>query len=111
MPNPQRGVALLSEIFKDISNLSLLSGGSYFRDSTVLILIIILFPGTLINRHKEIFSRNPLFIGMRLPEAKQLEPIEKRFKINGLPLDFIKVRRFPLLDPRVHIRLVDLTLV
>ena len=71
---------------------------------------MISFPGTLINRHKEIFSRNPLFIGMRLPEAKQLEPIEKRFKINGLALDFIKVRRFPLLDPRVHINHIQIDL-
>ncbi|CAB4007227.1 cyclin-dependent kinase-like 2 [Paramuricea clavata] len=46
--------------------------------------------GTLIKRHKEIFSRNPLFVGMRLPEAKQVEPLEKRFKIAPLALDFTK---------------------
>ncbi len=52
------------------------------------------FLGTLINRHKEIFSRNPLFVGMRLPEAKQVEPLEKRFKIMPLALDFTKVSSF-----------------
>lgn len=55
--------------------------------------------GTLIKRHKEIFSQNPLFVGMRLPEAKQYEPLEKRFKLKPLVSDFTKVNndcaRFP----------------
>lgn len=31
---------------------------------------------------------------MRLPEAKQIEPLEKRFKIASFALDFSKVRAF-----------------
>ncbi|XP_028400917.1 cyclin-dependent kinase-like 2 [Dendronephthya gigantea] len=46
--------------------------------------------GSLISRHKEIFSRNPLFAGMRLPETKQIEPLEKRIKVASLALDFSK---------------------
>lgn len=66
----------------------------YFRDAELEFLrrFAFLLLGALINRHKEIFSRNPLFVGMRLPEAKQIEPLEKRFKIAPFALDFSKVR-------------------
>ncbi|XP_077974092.1 uncharacterized protein LOC120347737 isoform X1 [Styela clava] len=35
--------------------------------------------GNLSPRHREIFQRNPLFAGMRLPEVKEVEPLEKKF--------------------------------
>ncbi|XP_022087407.1 cyclin-dependent kinase-like 4 [Acanthaster planci] len=35
--------------------------------------------GNLIQRHKEVFMKNPLFVGMRLPEVRNVEPLEKRF--------------------------------
>ena len=48
--------------------------------------------GHLIARHREIFSRNPLFIGMRLPEARELEPLERRYpRLTPAAMDIIKV--------------------
>lgn len=39
------------------------------------------------------FRHNPLFIGMRLPEARELEPIEKRFpQLTPSAMDNIKVQ-------------------
>uniref|UniRef100_A0A8D0DTZ3 Cyclin-dependent kinase-like 2 n=1 Tax=Salvator merianae TaxID=96440 RepID=A0A8D0DTZ3_SALMN len=35
--------------------------------------------GNLIPRHQELFYKNPLFAGVRLPEVKELEPLEKRY--------------------------------
>ncbi|KAL3875407.1 hypothetical protein ACJMK2_033355 [Sinanodonta woodiana] len=35
--------------------------------------------GTLTQRHKEVFMRNPLFTGMRLPEVRDTTPLEKKF--------------------------------
>lgn len=35
--------------------------------------------GNLIQRHKEVFMKNPLFVGMRLPEVRNVEPLERRF--------------------------------
>ncbi|XP_065058145.1 cyclin-dependent kinase-like 2 [Rhopilema esculentum] len=35
--------------------------------------------GNLTPRHQEIFSRNPLFMGMRVPEVKETEPLEKKY--------------------------------
>ncbi|XP_041485683.1 cyclin-dependent kinase-like 2 isoform X1 [Lytechinus variegatus] len=47
--------------------------------------------GTLIQRHKEIFLKNPLFVGMRLPEVKNVEPLEKRFPtLSGLSISMMK---------------------
>ncbi|XP_072165090.1 cyclin-dependent kinase-like 2 [Diadema setosum] len=47
--------------------------------------------GTLIQRHKEIFLMNPLFVGMRLPEVKNVEPLEKRFPtLSGLSISMMK---------------------
>uniref|UniRef100_A0ABM0GQE0 Cyclin-dependent kinase-like 2-like n=1 Tax=Saccoglossus kowalevskii TaxID=10224 RepID=A0ABM0GQE0_SACKO len=34
--------------------------------------------GVLIPKHREIFHKNPLFVGMRLPEVRELEPLSKR---------------------------------
>jgi cyclin-dependent kinase-like len=47
--------------------------------------------GSLIARHKEIFSRNPLFIGMRLPEPREIMPIERRYpRLSPAAMDIIK---------------------
>lgn len=35
--------------------------------------------GNLTPRHKEVFQRNPLFVGMRLPEVRDIVPLEKKF--------------------------------
>ncbi|GFO18604.1 cyclin-dependent kinase-like 2 [Plakobranchus ocellatus] len=35
--------------------------------------------GNLTPRHKEVFHRNPLFVGMRLPEVRDIVPLEKKF--------------------------------
>jgi len=35
--------------------------------------------GNLTARHREIFHRNPLFMGMRIPEVKEAESLEKRY--------------------------------
>lgn len=47
--------------------------------------------GNLIARHREVFSRNPLFVGMRLPEARELDPLEKRYpRLSPAAMDIIK---------------------
>uniref|UniRef100_A0A8C5L956 Cyclin-dependent kinase-like 2 n=1 Tax=Jaculus jaculus TaxID=51337 RepID=A0A8C5L956_JACJA len=35
--------------------------------------------GNLIPRHQELFYKNPVFAGVRLPEVKEIEPLEKRY--------------------------------
>ena len=48
--------------------------------------------GNLIMRHREIFQKNPLFVGMRLPDIKEVEPLERRFhKISHAALNMLKV--------------------
>lgn len=48
--------------------------------------------GNLTPRHKEVFLRNPLFVGMRLPEVKEITPLEKKFpRISNFSLAFLKV--------------------
>lgn len=48
--------------------------------------------GNLTNRHKEIFHRNPLFVGMKLPEVKEVEPFEKRFhRVSAAAMDIMKL--------------------
>ena len=50
--------------------------------------------GNLIQRHKEVFMKNPLFVGMRLPEVRNVEPLEKRFpRLTGLSIKVMKVRQ------------------
>ncbi|XP_071952770.1 cyclin-dependent kinase-like 4 [Antedon mediterranea] len=47
--------------------------------------------GNLTNRHKEVFLKNPLFVGMRIPEVKTMEPLEKRFpKLSSLSISIMK---------------------
>nr|CAB3229509.1 cyclin-dependent kinase-like 2 [Phallusia mammillata] len=47
--------------------------------------------GNLCPRHSEIFQRNPLFAGMRLPDVRDVEPLEKRFpKFSSEVLDLMK---------------------
>ncbi|CAG2195227.1 CDKL [Mytilus edulis] len=54
--------------------------------STVLVI-----PGNLTARHKEVFLRNPLFVGMRIPEVKETVPLEKKFnRISSNSLDLMK---------------------
>jgi cyclin-dependent kinase-like len=49
--------------------------------------------GYLSLRHREIFQKNPLFAGMRLPVVKEVEPMEKKFpRLSSLSVDFMKVR-------------------
>ncbi|KAM6072836.1 cyclin-dependent kinase-like 2 isoform 3-T3 [Theristicus caerulescens] len=47
--------------------------------------------GNLIPRHQELFYKNPLFAGMRLPEVKEAESLEKRYpKLSTAVLDLAK---------------------
>ncbi|XP_009069883.1 PREDICTED: cyclin-dependent kinase-like 2, partial [Acanthisitta chloris] len=47
--------------------------------------------GNLIPRHQELFYKNPLFAGMRLPEVKEVESLDKRYpKLPALVLDLAK---------------------
>lgn len=53
---------------------------------------ILYFVGNLTQRHKEVFLRNPLFVGMRLPEVRETVPLEKKFnRISSNALDLMKV--------------------
>lgn len=48
--------------------------------------------GTLIPKHKEVFMKNPLFVGMRLPEVRNVEPLERRFpQLAALSLTVMKL--------------------
>lgn len=47
--------------------------------------------GNLIQRHKEVFMKNPLFVGMRLPEVRNVEPLERRFPhLTALSISIMK---------------------
>ncbi|XP_053115588.1 cyclin-dependent kinase-like 2 isoform X3 [Hemicordylus capensis] len=47
--------------------------------------------GNLIPRHQELFYKNPLFAGVRLPEIKEVEPLEKRYpKLSAAVIEFTK---------------------
>ncbi|NXG44028.1 CDKL2 protein, partial [Psilopogon haemacephalus] len=47
--------------------------------------------GNLIPRHQELFYKNPLFSGMRLPEVKEVESLDKRYpKLPAAVLDVAK---------------------
>ncbi|XP_076823971.1 uncharacterized protein LOC143470019 isoform X1 [Clavelina lepadiformis] len=47
--------------------------------------------GNLCPRHREIFQRNPLFAGMRLPDVRDVEPLERKFpKFSSEVLDLMK---------------------
>ncbi|KAM6360970.1 LOW QUALITY PROTEIN: cyclin-dependent kinase-like 2 [Alca torda] len=47
--------------------------------------------GNLIPRHQELFYKNPLFAGMRLPEVKEAESLDKRYpKLSAAVLDLAK---------------------
>ncbi|XP_061196796.1 cyclin-dependent kinase-like 2 isoform X1 [Saccostrea echinata] len=47
--------------------------------------------GNLTPRHKEVFLRNPLFVGMRLPEVREISPLEKKFnRISSQSLELMK---------------------
>ena len=64
----------------------------------IILSIIIIYcshsTGNLIAKHREIFSRNPLFLGMRMPEARDLQPLERRYpRLSQAAMDIIKVYR------------------
>ncbi|CAM5106685.1 unnamed protein product [Eretmochelys imbricata] len=47
--------------------------------------------GNLTPRHQELFYKNPLFAGVRLPEIKEVEPLERRYpKLSAAVLDLTK---------------------
>ncbi|XP_005284041.1 cyclin-dependent kinase-like 2 isoform X2 [Chrysemys picta bellii] len=47
--------------------------------------------GNLTPRHQELFYKNPLFAGVRLPEVKEAEPLERRYpKLSAAVLDLAK---------------------
>jgi cyclin-dependent kinase-like len=57
-----------------------------------MLTLVCFLSGNLTARQREIFHKNNLFFGMRLPEVREVEPLEKRFpKTNTLPLDLMKV--------------------
>nr|XP_033816356.1 cyclin-dependent kinase-like 2 isoform X2 [Geotrypetes seraphini] len=48
--------------------------------------------GNLTPRHQELFYKNPLFAGVRLPEIHEVEPLEKRYpKLSPLVLHLAKI--------------------
>jgi len=51
----------------------------------------------MIAKHREIFSRNPLFLGMRLPTAREVDPLERRYpRLSPQAVSIIKVREVGL---------------
>ncbi|KAM8803571.1 cyclin-dependent kinase-like 2 [Rhynchonycteris naso] len=47
--------------------------------------------GNLIPRHQELFYKNPAFAGIRLPEIKEMEPLERRYpKLSEVVIDLAK---------------------
>lgn len=49
--------------------------------------------GNLPSRHKEVFHRNPLFVGMRLPEVKEVAPFGKKYpRVSEEAVDVMKVK-------------------
>eukprot|EP00071_Canis_lupus_P035638 XP_022269195.1 cyclin-dependent kinase-like 2 isoform X3 [Canis lupus familiaris] len=47
--------------------------------------------GNLIPRHQELFYKNPMFAGVRLPEIKEIEPLERRYpKLSEVVIDLAK---------------------
>ncbi|XP_004472624.1 cyclin-dependent kinase-like 2 [Dasypus novemcinctus] len=52
---------------------------------------IMLCLGNLIPRHQELFYKNPVFAGVRLPEIKETEPLERRYpKLSEVAIDLAK---------------------
>ena len=54
----------------------------------------VIFLGNLIPRHREIFYKNPLFVGMKLPEVKSIDPFADRMppKCSKDVIDVMEVR-------------------
>ncbi|XP_040822724.1 cyclin-dependent kinase-like 2 [Ochotona curzoniae] len=53
--------------------------------------LIMLCLGNLIPRHQELFYKNPVFAGVRLPEIKETEPLERRYpKLSEVVIDLAK---------------------
>ena len=51
--------------------------------------------GNLPLRHREIFRRNEHFVGIRLPDARELEPIERKYSfLSSKVRDIMKVRTY-----------------
>ncbi|XP_065909507.1 cyclin-dependent kinase-like 2 [Dysidea avara] len=71
----------------------MLSGEPIFPGDSDIdqIYLIIKCLGNLTAKHREVFRKNDLFVGMRLPEARELNPLEKRYPHSGLlVMDIIK---------------------
>lgn len=48
--------------------------------------------GNLIPRHQELFYENPVFAGVRLPEIKEMVPLERRYpRLSEVVIDLAKV--------------------
>jgi cyclin-dependent kinase-like len=55
--------------------------------------IFLLRLGQLTRRHTEIFLRNPLFVGARIPEIGKVTPIASKFpKISAIALSWLHVK-------------------
>eukprot|EP00118_Oscarella_pearsei_P006802 m.31552 g.31552 ORF g.31552 m.31552 type:complete len:796 (+) comp31512_c0_seq5:230-2617(+) len=55
--------------------------------------------GNLIQRHKEIFMRNPLFVGLRLPDVKSVESLSRKFPRIS-PSSHLAIKKCLRLEPR-----------
>lgn len=52
--------------------------------------------GSLIPRHQELFYKNPVFAGVRLPEIKETEPLERHYpRLSEVVMDLAKVIILP----------------
>lgn len=61
--------------------------------------------GNLIPRHQELFYKNPLFAGVRLPEIKEPEHLGKRYpRLSASVIEFAKVNHFPFAKPSLCFR-------
>lgn len=64
------------------------------RYATNIASVSILSTGNLNAKQRDIFYRNALFVGMKLPEVKSVEPFEKRMppKCSNDVINAMKVR-------------------
>lgn len=63
------------------------------EDSDIdLLSLVMMHSGHLIPRHHDLFCKNPVFAGVRLPEIKETEPLERRYpKLSEVVIDLAKV--------------------
>lgn len=83
---PFTGAGTLTADMKCRSVLSFL--GVFLVSASIYLMIL----GNLTLRHQELFYKNPLFAGVRLPEVKEVEPLARRYpKLSAAILDLAKV--------------------